>query len=656
MEELKNSKLPLSPQAVPSVNQVIHLSAYSILGDKRLPCSANYQDMDLQKMRHTLAQGNFNNLANTGQICGVCFQHYCNIDEHLNQGSFGANHEFDRLPKHLNTSLLLATTLQRTQNGFISRYKEDFQEIYTPTTKSITLQQIRSLRQTGKYVPLTLAGALESTVPLYNCGEHNKVFKTSASLTFHLITTKHAEDGFLCTICKEIVPSGGLKHLISEHNLEFPPAATIPNLYQLGQICSNARGDDILEEFNHYQLVAMDRHASTEPLYMSVQKLTETLPAKNKAAYKRINHIFHDLPAAYELGLTYDTWDSLILQTLSLTIKTSDLAIIHKLISRLPHNLQAPADVSTTIRTLSYETTMTILSNNINFLFRGSEKISDPDNFKVGEDKPLGLQPTTGHPLARTPHRLLDNHDLNFHAYTLGTKIFYRSGIHVQEAVRVLNLTPDLHLLHSTAAYEGLVLFPDDKGNLIQVPAEDSIINTIKSIMEIPNRKTAILLEFNISPNLKYIPPEKWTSYIHREIEDYATFFFCYIRSMYMQTACCHPIIVMGQAPLYHPKISLKRATRLADYITRILLNVSAMTRIPFLPTPGLVGFTGQISVPLTTAPRGPVFAENGELSHYSVQQAVRAIQTAVTAAQLLEDIELPPGFRHHMVTITTLN
>ena len=79
------------------------------------------------------------------------------------------------------------------------------------------------------------------------------------------------------------------------------------------------------------------------------------------------------------------------------------------------------------------------------------------------------------------------------------------------------------------------------------------------------------------------------------------------------------------------------------------------MTRIPFLPTPGLVGFTGKMSVPLTTAPRGPVFAENGELSHYSVQQAVRAIQTAVTAAQLLEDIELPPGFRHHMVTITTL-
>ena len=387
-----------------------------------------------------------------------------------------------------------------------------------------------------------------------------------------------------------------------------------------------------------------------------MQTLSGTLPAKNIAAYKRINTTYHDLPAAYELGLTYDTWDALILQTLSLTVRTSDLAIIHKLISRLPHNLQAPADVSTTIRTLCYETTMTIISNALNFLYRGSEKISDPDNFKIGENTPIGLQPTTGHPLARTPHRLLDNHDLNFHAYTLGTKILHRSGIHVQEAIRVLNLTPDQHLLHCTAAYEGLVLFPDDKGNLIQVPAEDSIIHTMKSLMEIPNRKTILLLEFNISTNLAHIAPENWTAYIHKEIEDYATFFFNYIRNMYIRTACCHPIIVMGQAPLYHPKISLKRATRLADYITRTLLNVSAMTRIPFLPTPGLVGFTGKMSVPLTTAPRGPVFAENGELSHYSVQQAVRAIQTAVTAAQLLEDIELPPGFRHHMVTITTLN
>ena len=145
---------------------------------------------------------------------------------------------------------------------------------------------------------------------------------------------------------------------------------------------------------------------------------------------------------------------------------------------------------------------MVLISTKLNFLYRGSELVSNYSEFETGVDTPVGLQPTGAHPLTKAPHRLLDNYVLNFDAMTLGINILLWSRIHIQQAIRVLNFSYSAKLLHATAAYPGLLGFPDESGKWIQVPADQGVLNMVEKIMETPNRRTLIILEFNIATNL----------------------------------------------------------------------------------------------------------------------------------------------------------
>ena len=126
--------------------------------------------------------------------------------------------------------------------------------------------------------------------------------------------------------------------------------------------------------------------------------------------------------------------------------------------------------------------------------------------------------------------------------------------------------------------------------------------------------------------------------------------FFISLRTSCIKTACAHPIIVIGQGPIFSTSLDLEETTKLTEYITRVFLKASSYIDIPFLPTPGLISFSKGSSVPLTTAPRGPVFNSRGALSYYLMQQAVRIIQTCVSTAALKDDCLRPPSFRFHMV------
>ena len=654
LQKLKENKLPLAPQAAPTVNQVIHLASHAILGDRRLPCDQLYQDIDITKIRDIVAQGNFTDLAHTNcptSRCRKCFQTYIDLPSHVSQGQFAEGHEFDRLPPHISRALLITTTLEAaTWDEIMTRYSPETIYFYPFNTEKISNRQLKELKNTGENVPATLELALQSAAPIAVCGEHQAIFRSTASLVFHLIMFPHVEYESFCSSCRAIFPTSALQHFVDFHDLDFPRTAEFPNTYEISKIISGKIGEDMLEVFNRTQLHTIDRHAYNAPLYSTVASLRLNLTHRHKSTYERLKSMLPDLSIADDLNFNTDTWDKLILQLLSIRAGPNTIIEVHKLISQVLLKLPPPTDAATTLTTLNYEVVMTIISAKLNFLYRGSELVPNYADFETRIDAPIGLHPTGAHPLAKAPQRLLDNYDTNFDAMTLGTNILLRSGIHVQQAIRVLNLSHSAKLLHATASYPGLMGFPDESGKWIQVPADQGVLNTVEKIMENPNRKTLIILEFNIGTNLQHIPANKWKMYVKEHMEDYALHFFISLRASRIKTACAHPIIVIGQGPIFSTTLDLEETTKLTEYITRVLLKASSYTDIPFLPTPGLIGFSKGSSVPLTTAPRGPVFNDRGELSYYSVQQAVRIVQTCVSSNILKDDCLKPPGFRFHMV------
>ena len=653
LKKLQNKKISLAPQVAPAVTQVIHLASHAILGDKRLPCEQVYQDIDISKIRDIVAQGNFNNLAHANcptNRCRKCYQTYTDISSHVSQGQFAENHEFDRLPPHICKALLITTTLDSTWDDVMSRYAPQPIYLYPFNKEKISNKQLKELRNTGEHVPVNLELAFQSAAPIAVCGEHQSIFRSKESLIFHLIMVTHVEFESFCSSCRAIFPTSALQHFMDYHDLEFPVAAEFPNTYEISKLISGKIGEAMLDIFNRAQLSTIDRHAYNPPLYNTVASLRLTLTHGQKSTYERLKSMLPDQSIADDLNFDTDTWDTLILQLLSIRSGTTTIIEVHKLISQVLLGLQPPTDAATTLTTLKYEVFMAIISTKLNFLYRGAELVSNYSEFETNVDTPIGLQPTGAHPLAKAPHRLLDHFTSNFDAITLGTNILLKSGIHIQQAIRVLNFSYSAKLLHATAAYPGLLGFPDESGKWIQVPADQGVLNMVEKIMETPNRRTLLILEFNIATNLQYIPANKWRAYVQEHIEDYALHFFISLRTSRIKTACAHPIIVIGQGPIFSTSLDLEETTKLTEYITRVLLKASSYTDIPFLPTPGLIGFSKGSSVPLTTAPRGPVFNSKGTLSYYSMQQAVRIIQTCVSTAALKEDCLRPPGFRFHMV------
>ena len=109
-------------------------------------------------------------------------------------------------------------------------------------------------------------------------------------------------------------------------------------------------------------------------------------------------------------------------------------------------------------------------------------------------------------------------------------------------------------------------------------------------------------------------------------------------------------VIITGQGPLYHSNLPLSELTALSDSLSEKILAASFLTRIPYLPSNGLVGYTGSHSIPLGTCAKGYVFNKFGDFSSYTQHQATRLIETAISVKKLLDDSLVYSGFRHHVV------
>lgn len=107
-------------------------------------------------------------------------------------------------------------------------------------------------------------------------------------------------------------------------------------------------------------------------------------------------------------------------------------------------------------------------------------------------------------------------------------------------------------------------------------------------------------------------------------------------------------VIITGQGPLYHPELTLSELTAFSNSLSEKILAASFLARIPYLPSNGLVGFTGTHSVPLTTCAKGYVFNKSGDFSSYPQHQATRLIETAIAVKKLLDNSDVYNSFRRH--------
>ena len=77
-------------------------------------------------------------------------------------------------------------------------------------------------------------------------------------------------------------------------------------------------GEAMLKIFNRAQLNTIDRHAYNVPLYNTVALLQLNLTHSQKTKSERLKSMLPNLSIADDLNFDTDTWDTLILQLLSI--------------------------------------------------------------------------------------------------------------------------------------------------------------------------------------------------------------------------------------------------------------------------------------------------------------------------------------------------
>ena len=236
----------------------------------------------------------------------------------MSQGQFAENHEFDRLPSHICRALLITTTLDSTWDDIMSRYAPNPIYFYPFNSERISNKQLKELRNTGELVPANLELALQSEAPIAVCREHQSIFHSTESLIFHLIMVAHVEFESFCSSCRAIFPTSALQHFMDFHDLEFPNTADFLNTYKISKIISGKMGEAMLKIFNRAQLNTIDRHAYNVPLYNTVASLRLNLTHSQKTKSERLKSMLPNLSIADDLNFDTDTWDTLILQLLSI--------------------------------------------------------------------------------------------------------------------------------------------------------------------------------------------------------------------------------------------------------------------------------------------------------------------------------------------------
>ena len=434
------------------------------------------------------------------------------------------------------------------------------------------------------------------------------------------------------------------------HQLEFPVQFHSLDLQNILSSCAQTCNEkDLIKIFSTCQLHMARNQVYTSIYHTSADKLMDTVSRLQLDNYQRVLTKC-TLPPGYEDGLVSNNWSDLIQNALDHTATVPDLLITFRIVGRLKNVRAPPSETSITRDRIKFELQSQIISTKLDELFHSAETCNNINNLKEGEDYPTGLQTFYGHPYASDVQKLQAALDItSFDILTLGTSLLLKSGCSINGFIRVLNLSSTKTLLLSTEAFQGIHMFPSNKETRIPIPVEHTLLGSLQNTLLMQHSIT-LLLEFNLQPNLTNINPSEWKDYIHKYGQQYANFFCLFIRKTLKDSSINKTVIITGQGPLYHPNLPLSELTALSDSLSEKLLAASFLARIPYLPSNGLVGYTGSHSIPLSTCAKGYVFNKSGDFSSYTQHQATRLIETAIAVKKLLEDSLVYSGFRHHVV------
>ena len=623
----------------------------SFIGNSVTDHHESYQIKCIWKLKHKMEQAEIiHKLTEQHQTCPECFRKFQSLPDHLKLGSFAAHHQLDSLPDHIKISLLLATTLTPTDDGFKPRYPTYLEPFQTNNSQNIDLSKIDALKSTGCHVPATFKEAIKTVSEIYPCGEHRLLFTSRPSLIFHHITIQHRQRSFLCLTCKEVITTGFISHQMQAHQLEFPTQFHPLDLQDILSSCAQTCNEEnLVKIFSTCQLHMARNQVYTSNYHTSDDKLMDTVSKLQLDNYQRVLNKC-TLPPGYEDGLVSNNWSDLIQNALDLTATVPDLLITFRIVGRLKNVRAPPSETSITRDRIKFELQTQIISTKLDELFHSAETCNYINSLKEGEDYPTGLQTFYGHPYASDVQKLQAALDItSFDILTLGTSLLLKSGFN--GFIRVLNLSSTKTLLLSTEAFQGIHMFPSNKETKIPIPVEHTLLGSLQDIMLIQHSIT-LLLEFNLQPNLSNIDPSEWKDYIHKYGQQYANFFCLFIRKHLKDSSINKTVIITGQGPLYHPNLTLSELTALSDSLSEKILAASFLARIPYLPSNGLVGYSGSHSIPLGTCAKGYVFNKFGDFSSYTQHQATRLIETAIAVKKLLDDSLVYSGFRHHVVQL----
>lgn len=622
----------------------------SYMGDKFTSHGTAYQTMCIFKLKNRMEeQENLNLFVNNhSPKCETCDIRFPSLSDHTSMGSFAYRHEFDVYPDEIKFSLLLATTLVPTDEGFKPRYSDKIPMISVKASQRINPDILDKIRRTAHNVPNLFQDALATVAEVHSCGEHHLLFNSKEAVLLHHITFHHSTTIFLCVTCKT-VESGYISHMEKTHNLELPTQYGTPSIREIISCLSGSSKKEELEKiYTATQLLMRNNQVYMSIYHADTTKLMDTIPNADLQKYRKVLKLC-TLPPTHQQGHIPTNWSDLIQRGLNLTTSYADLGTIFRIVGRLYEKRAPTSETSVTRDRLQFEIFMQIICTKIDYLFKGADTCDNTEVFKEGEDAQTGLETSYGHPYTSDLRKLETDLDTtSYDIITVGTSLLVKSGSNINSLYRVLNLSTSSDLLLSTEGYEGLMFYPSHEETKIPIPVENSLLGLTKKIFN-SQSKLPLLIEFNLGPNMKHIPENEWSNYISTHGQTFAEFFCLEIRK-YKASRPDRYIIITGQMTLYSPNLSLQTLTELSDKLSEKLLAACFLTRIPYMPALGLVGFSGNYCIPLTTRPKGPVFSNTGNLSSYSIHQSMRLIHSTVEATQLLKDSSVYNAFRHHMV------
>ena len=386
--------------------------------------------------------------------------------------------------------------------------------------------------------------------------------------------------------------------------------------------------------------------------WSTVQDLFTSFHSKVTANYIRLKELYLGFPGNSRYLCAVDSFPLNIISLLKAVSHSAVIVVALEEVTRLTENRPPWEGVSTFLKTGRLELLQLLYLARIRHLFHKAEKVPDINQWKTETSSVQLLQLTEPSIFADNLYRLKEMDLTVYTAITCGSKLLIKSGITTMERYKFLNLSPTKKTFLCTSGFTNIGFYPSLTHSIPVLP-DNAFINQVSKIAE-STKTLPIIVEFNIQENLSTIPADKWKSDLTEHQESYCLGFCLQILHVKTKTrpltAENRTFILVGRSTLYHQDLDLRSLVDLTDNIN-MNLQIAALTfRLPLILPSALVGFSGDISIPLISCPRQATFTPDGEMSDYSYHQGLRLLFTVVDGLKMIDDVQLMPSFRTHMV------